>query len=173
MKLLLTILCLWSIALLTSCDMRSGTAKQEMDKFSGTRTPTPTVSPTPEATPIDPADIVQVDTTLDGDILTVNSGEQKKTLTCKKFDRVMINATGSIVTINGACRQIIVNGNENQVTADAAMEFIFNGSGNSVKYARFVNGKRSTVTDNRSGNDVEKIAQQPQKSDRTGSKDGK
>src|SRR3954464_6178288 len=119
MKLLFTAICLLSIAILNSCDVRSGTAKEEMDKFSGT--PTPTVTPVPTPTPIDPADIVQVDTTLEGDTLTVNGSKHNKTLTCKKFDQVMINASASVVTVSGVCRQIIVNGDGNQITADAAM----------------------------------------------------
>jgi len=161
MKLVFAAVAIVSSAFLASCDLRSGTAKEEMEKFSGS--PTPTISPAPTPMPIDPAEIVKVDTTLDGDILTVNGQKQNKTITCSKFDQVMINGNGSVVTANGACRQIIVNGDENQITADAAMEFVFNGTGNSLRYARYANGKQPTVTENQAGNVIEKIAFEPKK----------
>jgi hypothetical protein len=44
------------------------------------------------------------------------------------------------------------------VTIDAAMGLVFNGTGNAVKYTRFANGKRPTITQNQGGNDVEKVA---------------
>lgn len=171
MKLFLVTVFTLFITTLTSCDMRSGTAKEEMEKFSGT--PTPTISPTPTPMPIDPADIVQVDTGQEGDTLTVNRNELNKSINCKKFDWVMINASGSVVNITGACRQIMVNGNGNQITADAAAEAVFNGTDNALKYARYVNGKRPLVTDNQSGNVIEKIAFAPQKSARSQEKDAK
>jgi hypothetical protein len=161
MKPLITAIILLSIAMVASCDMRSGTAKEEMDKFSGS--PTPTISPIGTSTPVDPADIVQVDTTIQGDILTVNGYKQNKGVSCKKFDQVMVNGSGSVVQVSGACHQIIVNGDSNQITADAAMEFVFNGTDNSLKYARFANGKQPVVTENQSGNIVEKIAFEPGK----------
>ena len=161
MKLLLTTVITVSIAMIASCDMRSGTAKEEMEKFSGS--PIPTITPTATPTPIDPADIVQADTSVEGDVLSVNGQAQKTTLKCDKFNRVMINSGASTITITGACGQIMVNGNGNQITADAASEFVFNGSDNSLKYARFVNGKQPLVTDNRSANNIEKIPFEPQK----------
>jgi len=165
MKPLLTTVLVLSIAILASCDFRSGIAKREMEKLSGT--PTPSISPLPTPEPIDPADIVQVDTTLEGSTLTVNGASQNKTLSCSKFDRVMINGSGSVVTINGACRQIMINGNSNQIKADAAMEFVFNGTGNSLRYSRFANGKRPTVTENRSGNVIEKTSFEAEQSRRS------
>ena len=161
MRLLLTTFFTISIAVFASCDMRSGTAKDEMEKFSGS--PTPTITPAATPTPIDTADIVQADTAMEGDKLTVNSNEPKKSVICKKYDQVMINASGSVVTISGPCRQITVNGNGNQITADAASEFVFNGTDNSFKYARFVNGKQPIVTENQSGNSIEKIPYHPGK----------
>jgi hypothetical protein len=150
-----------SIAITTSCDMRSGTAKEEMDKFSGTPTPTITLPPTP--TPVDPADVVQADTTQEGERLTVNGHSQNKNLTCTKYDRVMVNGNGSTATITGACRQIMINGDGNQITVDAAAEFVLNGTSNSLKYSRFVNGKQPVITENQSGNVIEKIPYKPGK----------
>lgn len=155
MKALLIISLTFSAALLIACEP-SGRAKQEMDKFSGTPTPLPTALPT--ETPIDPADIVQVDTSLDGDNLSVNAGEQKKTLDCNKFNNVMINADASVITIKGACRKLTINGDGNQVTADAIAEMAFNGTSNTVNYSRFPNGKPPLVTQNTSGNTVEHVA---------------
>jgi hypothetical protein len=150
------------IAAAASCDLRSGTAKEEMDKFSGT--PTPTITPPPTPTPVDPADAVQVDTTLEGETLTVDGHSQNKNVACKKFDRVMINGNGSTATITGACRQIMVNGDSNQITADAAAEIVVNGTSNSLKYSRFVNGKQPLIKENQSGNTIEKVAYTPTKS---------
>jgi len=142
--------------------MRSGTAKEEMEKFSGS--PTPTMAPTAAQTPIDPADIVQVDTNQEGGILTVNTTKQEKTLTCSKFNQVMVNSNGRTLSISGACRQIQVNGDDNQITVDAAAEFVLNGSGNNIKYSRFVNGKQPVISENESGNEIEKVAYEPNKS---------
>lgn len=156
MKVLLTIIPMLLFAVLISCDMRSDTAKKEMEKFSGS--PTPRVSPAPAEAPIDPADIVQVDTSLDGDTISLNVPEDSKKANCTKFNRVMVNGDRNVFTIKGVCRQILVNGDGSQITADAAMEFVFNGSGNTVTYSHFPNGKRPIVTDNQSDNTVEKIA---------------
>jgi hypothetical protein len=125
-----------------------------MEKFSGT--PTPTITPPPTPTPVDPADSVTVDTSQEGDRLTVNGQNQKKTVTCKKFDRVMINGSQSVVTIDGVCRQIMINGDGNQVTADAAAEFVFNGTSNSLTFKRYANGKQPVVNENQPGNVIEK-----------------
>ena len=168
MKTLHTAVLLLWIVTVGACDFRSGRAKEEMEKFSGT--PTPTISPTPTPEPIDPADIVQVDTSMEGGLLTVNNSTQNKTVTCKKFDQVMVNCSGGEVTIKGTCRQIMVNGSSNQIKADAAMEFVFNGSGNSLKYSRFINGKRPTIAENQSGNSIEKVAYEPDKNTKSTSK---
>ena len=169
MKLLLFTLLTLFIAVLTSCDMRSGTAKEEMDKFSGT--PTPTITPMATPTPIDPADVVQVDTNKEGGILTVNATKQQNSLSCDKFNQVMVNSNNRTLTISGACRQIMINGNGNQITADATAEIVLNGTNNSVKYARFVNAKRPLITENQSGNEIEKIAFESNRN--SGSKTGK
>ncbi|MEP6787718.1 MAG: DUF3060 domain-containing protein [Acidobacteriota bacterium] len=155
MKISLTVFCILSIAVFASCDMRSETAKKEMEKFSGS--PTPPISPTPVETPIDPADIVQVDVNIDGDLISINGDDLKKDAACKKFDRISVNGNTNAITITGPCRQITVNGDSNQITADAAMEFVFNGTGNTAMYSRFPNGKRPIVTENQAGNTVEKV----------------
>jgi hypothetical protein len=165
MKVIIAAVFVFTIAILSSCDMRSGTAKEEMDKFSGT--PTPTITPPPTPTPVDPADVVQVDTAQEGERLTVNGHSQNKTLACTKYDRVMVNGNGSTATITGPCRQIMINGDGNQITADAASEFVLNGTSNSLKYSRFVNGKQPVIMENQSGNTIEKIPYTAAKTDPT------
>jgi hypothetical protein len=145
-----------------SCDFRSETAKKEMEKFSGT--PTPTVLASPSPTPIDPADVVQVDTSLEGPVLGINGADQKKSVNCNKYNAVRINGDNNVLVVSGTCRQIMMNGDNNQVTADAAMEFVFNGTGNTLKHSRYANGKQPTIVQGQQGNTVEKIPFQAGKS---------
>jgi len=144
------------IATAAACDLRSETAKREMEKF--TSSPTPTFSPTPTAEPIDPADIVTVDASLQGDSISIDGYEQKRSADCSKFNRLMVNGDKNIITIKGVCQRIMVNGDKNQVTADAAMEIVINGTENTINYSRFANGQRPSVIQNRPGNTVERIA---------------
>ena len=144
------------VTALAGCDFRSETAKKEMEKFSGT--PTPSISPPPTELPPDPSEVVEVDVNLQGkETVSVDGYDQKKSVDCTRLDRVMINGDRSVVTIKGACRQIMINGDDNQITSDAAIEFVINGVRNSVKYSRFVNGKRPIIKENTAGNNIEKI----------------
>ena len=152
-KVVLTLL--FAAAAISSCDFRSETAKKEMEKFSGT--PTPTIVPSATPTPIDPAESVQVDTALDGDVLGVNGDGQKQSLNCTKYNPVKINGDKNVVKVSGACRQIMMNGDNNDVTADAATEFVFNGTANTLKYSRFANGKFPIITQGQQGNSIEKV----------------
>lgn len=140
--------------MLTSCDVQSGITKKSVEKFGPT--PAPSISPTPAQEPIDPADVIQVDTTLQGPLLTVNTQADKKNLVCDKYNRVMVNGGDKVVTVKGVCSQIMINGDRNDVTAEAAMEIVFNGTENKVRYSRYGNGQRPTVTDNKGGNVSEK-----------------
>lgn len=155
MKVLLATLFIF-LFVIAGCDLRSETAKKEMEKF--TSSPTPTILKTPTPEPIDPADIVNVDTNIEGDAVSINAFKENKNAACPKFNRLMVNGDDNVVAIKGACRQIMINGDRNKITADAAMEFVFNGSDNTVKYSRFANGKRPSVVENRAGNVVEKIS---------------
>jgi hypothetical protein len=156
MKVSITIFLLSSLAILASCDVRSETAKKSMEKYTSSPTP-PIPTPTP-ATPIDPADIVEVDVNQEGDTIFIDGFEQKKTASCTKFNKIMLNGDKNTVTIKGACRQIMINGDGNKVTADAAKELVFNGSENTLSYSRFANGKQPLVTENRAGNVIEKVS---------------
>lgn len=153
---LIPLLCSLSLlAALVSCDLRNETAKRGVEKYSST--PQPPVSPLPTPSPVDPADIAEVDTSLEGDTIPITGYEQKKTVSCSKFNRVMVNGDDSEINVAGVCRQIMINGDGNNIILDAAMEIVLNGSDNSVKYSRFANGKQPSVIDNRGGNLVEKI----------------
>lgn len=157
MKILITILAVTLIASLTSCDVQSGMTKKSVEKYLPT--PTPSISPTPTELPVDPADVVTVDTTVEGNDISITGLREKKTVACTKFNEVMVNSSDSVITIKGACRQIMINGHRNKIAADATMEIVINGSENNIKYSRFVNGKRPTITENRPGSVVEKISE--------------
>jgi len=156
MRILYPLFIVFMIAIAVSCDLRSGIAKQNMEKYVST--PTPPISPTPTPEAVDPADIVSVDTSVQGDMISINGYELNQTKDCTKFNRLMINGDDNVVTIKGVCRQIMINGDRNKVTADAATEFVLNGSENIVRYSRFPNGNRPTVIENRPGNVIEKAA---------------
>ena len=156
MKYLSFILFILAGSTFTSCDVRSGIAISEMEKFDSS--PTPSISPTPTPEPVDPADIVEVDTTIDGRPITVDGYEIKRSINCTKNNRVMINGNDNTVDIKGVCRRVMVNGDTNKITLDAAIEYVFNGTENTLSYSRFANAKRPLIVENRPGNTIEKIA---------------
>ena len=80
MKLSATLPFLLLILVILGCDLRSGIAIEEMEKFNGT--PTPTASPTPVEAPIDPAEIVQIDTATEGTRINADGSGKKSTVTC-------------------------------------------------------------------------------------------
>ncbi|MEJ7624527.1 MAG: DUF3060 domain-containing protein [Pyrinomonadaceae bacterium] len=165
MNILLLIFFVSCSAILSACDVRSEIAKKNMEKYVSS--PTPPVSPPPPAgTPIDPADIVEVDVNQEGKTITIDGDRQNKTVACPKFDRVMVNGDDNRVTVSGACGQIMINGDTNQITADASMEIVLNGSANLVKYSRLLNGRPPTVADNKDGNVIEKISREAMATDR-------
>ncbi len=155
-KFALIILSLVVVAGFSACDVQSGITKKAVEKYEPT--PKPSVSPTPVEAPIDPADVVQVDTSQQGEMISFNKPKETKTVTCDKYNQVMINNSDNIITIKGACSQIMVNGARNTVNAEATMVVVFNGVENKLTYSKFANGKRPLITDNKSGNTAEKIA---------------
>lgn len=141
---------------LASCDLRSGTAKKEMEKFE--TKPTPAFSPLPTPTPVDPADVLKVQAVEEPGKISINGSSQTQPAACKKFDRVIVNGDDNTLTIKGACSQIMLNGDRNKVMVDTSIEFVMNGSENEVSYAYFPNGKPPVVIENRAGNRVEKVS---------------
>lgn len=156
MKGNIALVLLFSLIAFAACDLRSGIAKDEMEKFNGR--PTPTRTPEIPEEPIDPADSVTVDTSQPMASISLDGGSKAKTANCTKFESVTVNGNSSVVTIKGNCRQIMINGDGNQVIVDGVMSVVINGEDNTLKYSRYINAKRPTVTNNAGGNTIEKIA---------------
>ncbi len=156
MKNSLFVLAIVLAAMLASCDVQSGISKQSVEKYAGT--PTPTITPTPTEEPVDPADVVQIDTGMTGPTIVISRAEEEKNRTCDKYNRVMLNGSGKVVSIKGACSQLSINGARNEITVEGVAEVVFNGTTNTVRYSRVVNGKRPVVSGNKSGNVIEKAS---------------
>lgn len=139
---------------MSACDVQSEMAKKSVEKY--TASPSPAASIEPE-TPIDPADVINVDISQEGPKILVNTLFKKTVLDCNKYNRVSVNGDAWEVTIKGACSQLVINGDRNKVTTNGISEIMLNGAGNSVQYAKYVNGKRPFISDNGPDNTVEKI----------------
>jgi len=151
------IYCAFALCLcLTACDPQSGITKKSMEKYS-TPTPTPTRTPEP-VEPINPADVVQVDVATEGPTISVNGDSDKASVNCNKYNRVMINGDGLEIKTKGICKQVMINGDKNQVAIAAASEIVINGSDNTVEYSKYVNGKIPVITDTSKENIVSKSA---------------
>ena len=68
---------------------------------------------------------------------------------------------------------MMINGDNNTVKMDAALEIILNGEHNNVEYSRYANGKRPIITDNGDNNAVEKVSFAPMVKVQPGSRSGK
>ncbi len=156
MRNTLLALAVLSTSILASCEVQSEISKKSVEKYAAT--PTPSISPTPTEEPIDPADAIQADTTDPGPTISINRAGDKMNVVCNKYNRVMVNGAAKVVTVKGVCSQIMINGDRNEVTAEAAAEIIYNGTENKVSFSRYANGKRPIVTDNTGGNTSEKVA---------------
>ena len=137
---------------IAGCDVQSGMTRKSLEEYTKTPEPVPSISPEP---PIDPADVIKADISLTGPDISVNLAEGSRSVNCTKYNRVLINAHGQKVTIKGACRQLMINGDKAIVNAEGLAEIVFNGDNNSVSHSKFVNGNRPNVSDNGSGNGVE------------------
>lgn len=137
-------------AFVCACDVQSGITKKSVEKYAPT--PTPETKVVAEE-PIDPADVIAVDTTAPGPQISINRAEEaKKIVNCDKYNRVMINGGAREVNIKGACSQVMINGHKNNVTIVASTEIILNGHENSVQYSKYANGKKPLIKDNGNGN---------------------
>ncbi len=146
---------LFICAFFCACDVQSGITKKSVEKYAP--------SPTPEwkvvaEEPIDPADIVTVETSVQGPLISINKAEEaKKIVKCDKYNRVMVNGDAKEVKIIGVCSQLMINGSRSKVTAVASSEIIVNGRENSVEYSKYANGKKPLIKDNGDGNTVLKL----------------
>lgn len=141
---------LFGVFLLTSCGSQNSPPVSETAR----PTQTPLVRTTEQ---IDPADVLNADTSESGETLYVNKGPEKVSLKCDKYNRVMINGSDNEVTISGVCSQILINGRMNRVTAIAAAEILAYGAENTVQYSKYANGKKPVVTDTSGTNTITKI----------------
>jgi hypothetical protein len=156
MRRIIAVLLISATAAAVSCDVRSETAKREMEKY--TSTPEPAGTPTPTATPVAMSDVAKADTSVEGPKINVDGYSLKKSVACSKYNRVTVNGDKNKLTVTGVCQQIMVNGDDNEVTADASAEFVFNGSRNILRYSRFANGEPPVIVENQQGNTIEKVA---------------
>ena len=150
---LYTTLIIFSFA--AACDVQSDITKKSVEKYAPTPTPEKTIQ-TPK--PIDPADIMNVDTAEPGPPLIVNAATGKKPVDCTKYNKLTVNGDGYDITIKGVCRQVMVNGDKNRIVTVGFSEVIFNGFQNVVEYSKYVNGKKPIITDNGRENIIQKFA---------------
>ncbi len=145
----------------TACDVQSGITKKGLEKFEPSPTPKINV-PTP--VPIDPAEVVNVDVNAGGPNININKPEQKKTFNCDKFNRLIVNADEKDITVEGACRQVMINGDKNKIKVAAVAEVVVNGSDNTVEHWKYANGQHPIVTDNGGSSTISKTtAPEPEK----------
>ena len=138
----------------SGCEVQSGITKKSVEEYQPTPTPSPVATVAEE--PIDPADVVQIDTSVEGKNISLDKPWAKLTADCKSYDRVAINTDDQTIAITGACQRVMVNGKGNRVEIAAVSVITVNGDENTVRYSKFINSKRPTVTDNGDGNTVEK-----------------
>lgn len=148
-------LTLAAVLFAASCDVQSGITQKSLEKYQPTPTPEKIVA---AEEPIDPADVVNVDITAEGPILSVNRETDRKNLNCDKYNRVTINVSDQQIKIAGACSKIVVNGRGNRITALGATEVITYGQNNSIEYSKYVSGKRPLITDSNGTNTVTRVA---------------
>lgn len=138
----------------SACDVQSGITKKSVEKYASTPTPERTVE---VVEPVDPAEIINVEATAEGPPLSINKPEDKTTIDCNKYNRVVVNIDAREIKIKGVCRQLMINGDRNQIVAVAFVEVVFNGHENSVQYSKYANGKKPILKDNGMGNTIFKF----------------
>lgn len=154
MKLFAISLLVGTALFIAGCDVQSGITKKSVEKFEPTPTPAKTVEVVEQ---IDPAESVKADTNIDGPKINLNPSDEKTSVDCTKFNRVAINGDRKEIKIKGVCKQVMINGDENKIEAVALTEVVFNGSGNTLQFVKYTNGKKPLTQDNGGGNTVEKI----------------
>ena len=156
MKPSMLITAILTLAFVAACDVQSGITKKSVEKYEPSPTP-PIVKATPEP-PIDPADVVTVDTSTPGPPISLNKAADKKPVDCAKFNNVNVNADQQEIVIKGACNKLMINGDGNHITGVAFNEIIINGTDNKIEHTKYLNNRRPVIDDNASGNTVSKVA---------------
>ena len=154
LSIFITTICI--VLLTAACEVQSDMAKKSVEKYQSSPTP-PIVKATPEP-PIDPADVVTVDTSTPGPPISVNQAAGKKPVDCAKFNNVNVNADKQEVVIKGACNKLMINGDGNRITGVAFNEIVINGTDNTIEHSKYLNNRRPVIDDNARGNTVSKVA---------------
>lgn len=155
MKTLALYIILSALLFVSACEVQSGITKKNLEKYMPTPTPERKVEPVEQ---IDPSDIVNVDVSQQGPPISINRTPAIKSVDCKKYNNVTVNVSEREITVKGVCKQIMINGDKNEITASALSEIVLNGHENSLQYSKFANGKKPFVTDNGNANVIEKTA---------------
>jgi hypothetical protein len=156
-------ICVFLALSFSSCDLRSGTAKEEMEKFEGGATSTPVPEPSATEEPVDPADVVEVRSDQKGPQISIDGYAKRQKIECSAFNDVFINGVRHEIDVSGPCSHLTINGDNNKVELDAAVTITVNGDGNKIEFMRVANGKRPFVTDRGSDNSIDKVAFLPAK----------
>ena len=155
MKHIILITTVLIILFTAGCDVQSGITKKSVEKYESS--PTPEITKATPEPPIDPADIVTVDTSTAGPPIAVNKSAGKKPVDCAKYNNVTVNADQQEVVIKGPCQKLMINGDGNHVTGTAFNEIVINGSDNKIEHLKYINGRRPIIADNAGGNTVTRI----------------
>lgn len=151
MKTLALYIALMICSFVSACDVQSGITKKSVEKYAPTPTPERTVEVVEK---IEPADFVNVDTTAQGPQLSINKTTNKTTVDCNKYNKVVVNGNAQEISIKGVCKQLMINGDKNQIVAVAFSEIVLNGFENNVQYSKYANGKKPLITDNGKENTI-------------------
>ena len=127
-----------SLLFFIGCDVQSGITKKSVEKYEPTPTPVKTATVIEN---IDPADVVAADTNADGPTISINPSDTKTSLNCAKYNQAMINVDRKSIKVTGVCKELMINGDGNSITLEAAAAIVINGHQNTIEYSKYVNGK--------------------------------
>ena len=88
----------------------------------------------------------------------INDSETTKTIACDAKDGIIVDGGENRLTLTGECGKVVVNGGDNIVTVEAAVEIVVGGASNKVSYKRGAGGKAAPKTSNLGkGNSIVKL----------------
>lgn len=155
MKILALYIPLLICSFVSACDVQSGISKKSVEKYAPTPTPERTVEVVEK---IDPAEVINIDVNAKGPQLSINKTTNKTTVDCNKYNKVVVNGNALEISVKGVCKQLMINGDKNQIVAVAFSEIVLNGFENNVQYSKYANGKKPLITDNGKENAILKAA---------------